>query len=103
MLLYNLGSGFDTSTQAQRVGSEYAGGSGLDAWGYVASVLGILVLIVQTTAGVVDPRLTAAEYLVDPRVLVALVGLVAALVWSVGGASCCCSASRCPVIVLIPA
>ena len=103
VLAYNLGSGFDTLTQAQRVGSEYAGGAGLDAWGYVASVLGILMLIVHTTAGVVDPRMTAAEYLVDPRVLVALVGLVAALVWSVRRREPLLLCLAVPVVVLIPA
>src|SRR4051794_41286304 len=83
VLLYNLGTGFDTLTQAQRVGSEYAGGSGLDARGYVAPVLGILVLILQTTARVVEPRLTAAEYLIHPRLLVALLALIAGLAWPV--------------------
>ncbi len=96
VLAYNLGTGFDTLTQAQRVGSEYAGGAGLDGWGYVASLLGILELIVQTNAGVVEPRLTAAEYLADPQVLLALVGLAAAVVWRCGSASRCCCASRCP-------
>ena len=103
VLVYNVASGFDTLTQAARVGSEYAGGSGLDSWGYVASVLGILVLIVQTTAGVVDPRLTAAEYLVDPRVLVALLALVAALVWSVKRREPLLLCVAIPVIVLVPA
>src|SRR4051812_1674393 len=103
VLLYNLGTGFDTLTQAQRVGSEYAGGSGLDGFGYVASVLGILVLIVQTTAGVVDPRLTAAEYLIDPRVLVALVAVLAAVVWSVRRRELLLLCILVPVIVLIPA
>jgi 4-amino-4-deoxy-L-arabinose transferase-like glycosyltransferase len=103
VLLHNLGSGFDTLTQAQRVGSEYAGGSGLQASGYVTSVLGILVLIVQTTAGVIDPRLTAAEYLIDPRVLVTLVGLVAALVWSVRRREPLLLCLAVPVVALIPA
>ena len=103
VLAYNLGSGFDTLTQAQRVGSEYAGGAGLDAWGYVASLLGILVLIVQTTAGVVDPRLTAAEYLIDPRVFVTLVALLAALVWSVRRRELLLICVAIPVVVLIPA
>ena len=103
VLLYNLGSGFDTLTQAQRVGSEYAGGAGLDSWGYVASVLGILMLIVQTTAGVVEPRMTAAEYLVDPRVLAALAGLVAALAWSVRRREPLLLCLAVPVVVLIPA
>lgn len=103
VLLYNLGSGFDTLTQAQRVGSEYAGGAGLDAWGYVASVLGILMLVVHTTAGVVEPRMSAAEYLVDPRVLVALVGLLAALVWSVRRREPLLLCVAIPVVLLIPA
>jgi len=103
VLAYNLGSGFDTLTQAQRVGSEYAGGAGLDSWGYVASVLGILMLIVHTTAGVVDPRMTAAEYLVDPRVLVALAGLVAALAWSVKQREPLLLCLAVPVVLLIPA
>lgn len=103
VLVYNLSSGFDTLTQAARVGSEYAGGSGLDAWGYVASFLGILVLIVQTTAGVVDPRMTAAEYLADPRVLVALVALVAAVAWSVRRRQLLLLCVALPVILLIPA
>jgi hypothetical protein len=103
VLLYNLGSGFDTLTQAQRVGSEYAGGAGLDGRGYVASVLGILMLIVQTTAGVVEPRLTAAEYLVDLRVLVTLIGLLTALVWSVRRREPLLLCLAVPVVVLIPA
>jgi 4-amino-4-deoxy-L-arabinose transferase-like glycosyltransferase len=103
VLLYNLGTGFDTLTQAQRVGSEYAGGAGLDAWGYVASFLGILVLIVHTTAGVVDPRMTAAEYLIDPRVLVTLVGLLAALIWSIRRREWLLLCVALPVVVLIPA
>jgi 4-amino-4-deoxy-L-arabinose transferase-like glycosyltransferase len=103
VLAYNLGSGFDTLTQAQRVGSEYAGGAGLDAWGYVASLLGILVLIVQTAAGVVDARLTAAEYLVDPRVLVALAGLAAALVWSARRREPLLLCVSVTAVVLIPA
>ena len=36
VLMYNLQSGFDTLVQAQRVGSEYAGGASLDAPGYVS-------------------------------------------------------------------
>ena len=103
VLLYNFGTGFDTLTQAQRVGSEYAGGSGIDSWGYVASLLGILMLIVHTTAGVVDPRMTAAEYLIDPRVLVTLVGLVAALAWSVRRRELLLLCVALPVILLIPA
>lgn len=103
VLAYNLGSGFDTLTQAQRVGSEYAGGTGLDSWGYVASVLGILMLIVHTTAGVVDPRMTAVEYLVDPRVLITLAGLLAALVWSVRRREPLLLCLAVPVVVLIPA
>lgn len=103
VLAYNLGSGFDTLTQAQRVGSEYAGGAGLDAWGYVASLLGILVLIVHTTAGVVDPRMTAAEYLTDPRVVVTLAALLAALVWSARRREWLLLAVAVPVILLIPA
>jgi 4-amino-4-deoxy-L-arabinose transferase-like glycosyltransferase len=103
VLAYNLGTGFDTLTQAQRVGSEYAGGAGLDAWGYVASVLGILMLVVHTTAGVVEPRLTAAEYLVDPRVLLALVALIAAIVWSVKRREPLLICVAVPVVLLIPA
>ncbi|HZO30223.1 MAG TPA: glycosyltransferase family 39 protein [Chloroflexota bacterium] len=103
VLAYNLGSGFDTLTQAQRVGSEYAGGAGLDSWGYVASMLGILMLIVHTTAGVVDPRMTAVEYLVDPRVLITLAGLLAALVWSVRRREPLLLCLAVPVVVLIPA
>jgi 4-amino-4-deoxy-L-arabinose transferase-like glycosyltransferase len=103
VLVYNLASGFDTLTQAARVGSEYAGGSGLDGYGYVASLLGILVLLVHTSAGVVDPRMTAAEYLVDPRVIVALVGLVAALAWSVRQREPLLLCVALPVIIFIPA
>lgn len=103
VLVYNLGSGFDTLTQAQRVGSEYAGGSGIDSRGYVASVLGILMLIVHTTAGVVEPRMTAAEYLVDPRVLMALTGLLAALAWSIKRREPLLVCLVVPVVVLIPA
>jgi 4-amino-4-deoxy-L-arabinose transferase-like glycosyltransferase len=103
VLAYNLGTGFDTLTQAQRVGSEYAGGAGLDAWRYVASLLGILMLVVHTTAGVVEPRMTAAEYLVDPRVLAALVMLVAALVWSAKRRDPLLLCVALPVVLLIPA
>lgn len=103
VLAYNLASGFDTLTQAARVGSEYAGGSGLDSWGYVASLLGVLVLIVQTTAGVVDPRMTAAEYLIDPRVMIALVALMAALVWTVRRRDWLLLCVALPVVILIPA
>ncbi|MCC7369370.1 MAG: glycosyltransferase family 39 protein [Chloroflexi bacterium] len=103
VLAYNLSSGFDTLTQAARVGNEYAGGSGLDGFGYIASLLGILVLIVQAVAGVVDPRLTAGAYLSDPRVLVALVGLVAALTWTIWRRDWLLLCVTLPVVILVPA
>jgi 4-amino-4-deoxy-L-arabinose transferase-like glycosyltransferase len=103
VLLYNLQSGFDTLVQAQRVGSEYAGGAGLDGAGYIGSVLGILVLLVQTTAGLVDPRMTAAEYVFDPRFVVVLAAIVAALVWSVRQRDLLFVCLAVPVIVLVPA
>ena len=103
VLVYNVGSGLDTLVQAQRVGSEYAGGAGLDAAGYLASVLGILVLLVQAVAGLVDPRLTAAGYLIDPRFAVMLVLLLAAIVWSVRQRDLFFLFIAVPVIVLVPA
>jgi len=103
VLIYNISSGLDTVVQAQRVGSEYAGGAGLDAAGYGGSVLGILVLLVQTLAGLVDPRLTAAEYLVDPRFAVMLVLLLAAVVWSVRQRDLLLLFVAVPVIVLVSA
>jgi hypothetical protein len=103
VLASNLGGEFDTLTEAQGRASGYAGDAGLDAWEYVASVLGILVLIVHTTAGMVEPRMTAAEYLTDPRVLATLVVLLAALVWSARRREPLLLFIAVPAIVLIPA
>jgi hypothetical protein len=103
VLLYNLQTGFDTIVQAQRVGSEYANGASLDAAGYLSSVLGILVLLVQTVAGLVDPRLTVIEYLIDPRWIVALVATVAAVAWSARQREPLLVCVALPVIVLVPA
>lgn len=103
VLVYNLGSEFDTLAQARRVSVEYAGGAGLDAWGYVASLLGILVLVVQVTAGVVEPRLTAAEHLADLRMALALLASVAALAWSVQRRAWLLLFVAVPVVLLMPA
>ena len=54
-------------------------------------------------AGVVEPRLTAAEYLIDPRVLIALVGLLAGLIWSVRRREPLLLCLAVPVVLLIPA
>jgi hypothetical protein len=66
-------------------------------------VLGIAMLIVQTTAGVVEPRMTAAEYLIDPRAVAALVTLLAALVWSVRRGEPLLLCVAVPVVIVVPA
>jgi hypothetical protein len=103
VVLYNLMSGFDTLVQAQRVGSEYANGASLDGPGYLGSALGILVLLVQTIAGLVDAPLTVAEYLVDPRFLLALLALLVAVVWSARQGEPLLICVALPVIIMVPA
>ena len=61
------------------------------------------MLLVQTTASLVDPRLTAAEYCSIPRFAVVLVATVAALIWSVRQREWLLLCLVVPVIVLVPA
>ena len=82
VLLYNVQTGFDTLVQARRVGSEYAEGAGLDAYGYTASLAGVVVLLVQALAGVVEPHATVGPYLLSPLFLLFAVLTVGALAWS---------------------
>ncbi|HYU18434.1 MAG TPA: glycosyltransferase family 39 protein [Chloroflexota bacterium] len=70
MLLYNVQTGLDSLRQAQRVGSEYAEGAGLDGLAYVSSVAGFIVLFGQVVGGAAAARPTALAYLADPMVVV---------------------------------
>jgi 4-amino-4-deoxy-L-arabinose transferase-like glycosyltransferase len=103
VLLYNVESGFGTIVEAQRVGSEYAGAAGLGLERYWQSVLGSLILLAQATAGVVDARLTVTEYLLDPRILVAVLAVGAAVWWSVRRRQWLLLLVAVPMFVVLPA
>ena len=103
VLLYNVQSGFGTIAEAQRVGADYAGAAGLGLERYGQSVLGILLLLVQAAAGVVDARLTVAEYLFDPRMLVGAVAIGAAVWWSVRRRQWLLLLVGVPMLLVLPA
>lgn len=100
---HNLQSGFSGLAEAQRVGASYAGEGGLGPERYGRSLLGVLVLLAQVTAGVVDPRPTAAAYLLDPAVGVAVLALVAALGWSAWRRQWLLVLVAGPMLLLLPA
>jgi len=103
VLAYNALYHFDTLAQAQRVGAGYSGGEGIGLEAYGWSVLGSLVLLAQVMSGVVEPRLTAAAYVEDPRIVAAFAVLGLTICWAVVRRQWLLLLIAVPMLVVIPA
>ena len=82
VLLHNLGAGLETFEQAERRRAGYMAGVELDVQTYVASLAGVVVLLVQALGGIVEPHLTIWSYLANPLFLLFGALTIVALAWS---------------------